>query len=116
MRKRLFHPPMIMPETSHICNKDCRHINKYGNLVTYGLDSEGIFSQKMSMGYRTYFDEEGFIHNDFGPASVCDPDYDTEGYKSWYYHGIFIDCSSQEEFKEKLKSPFLQDYKNWFKS
>ena len=44
----------------------------------------------------------GKLHRENGPAIE---DYST-GYKSWYYYGQYINCTSQEEF-ERIISLFI---------
>ena len=38
------------------------------------------------------------LHRVDGPAIEC-----ASGAKGWYYHGLYINCSSQEEFEKLLK-------------
>ncbi len=46
---------------------------------------------------------DGRLHREDGPAL----EYVQDGYSYWYYDGILLDISSQEEFERFLKLKFL---------
>ena len=41
------------------------------------------------------------LHREDGPA------YETTAIKEWWYHGEYLNCSSQEEFERLLKLKIL---------
>jgi hypothetical protein len=49
-------------------------------------------------GAKRWYDKSGYLHREDGPAMEY-----LDGSKFWYYHGEFLNCSSQEEFERLLK-------------
>lgn len=67
-------------------------------ISTAWKDSSGVIRKKLWIGgYTSYFDNDGYLHRENGPASF------NNDHKSWYWHGSRIDCNSQEEFEKFLK-------------
>lgn len=58
----------------------------------------------MIIGYTEYSNGskewflDGVLHREDGPAAEF-----SSGDKFWYYHGEYINCSSQEEFERIIK-------------
>lgn len=49
-------------------------------------------------GDKYCYDEKGQFHREDGPALEY-----FDGTKIWYFHGKWIDCSTQEEFLKIIK-------------